>query len=340
MPDISEHQEPSVNPAIADSGEVGTPDSEPSLFAGALPIKVALEQLRLRLLDLTGRNRQINFKHTAGKSLQFVHTSIDATFRRLTADTAKKVNITALPEPDRGDWLLRNGRLTRPEPKDHAARINIDPSYELMRLGGRTLTAAASGSQARTLFYAEDLGKHCRKLEREAKFAIEETGANMLYLVMGFLEFPEAPDSDKLYRAPLLCVPVAMTKTDEAQHTAFHLSYTGEELADNLSLREKVKRDFELNLPEYDLDEEPSVEAYFDAVSDAIGAMPNWRVRRMMTLTLLSFSNMLLVRDLDPGNWPSIGAGTSPVPYSRSESGRCWIHSEPCSKTLMRNVER
>ena len=32
----------------------------------------ALEQLRLKLLDLTGRNRLINFKHTAGKSLQFI----------------------------------------------------------------------------------------------------------------------------------------------------------------------------------------------------------------------------------------------------------------------------
>ena len=298
-------------PGSDEIAEVGEPDSEQSLFAGKVPIKIALEQLRLRLLDLTGRNRQINFKHTAGKSLQFVHTSIDATFRRLTADTANTVTIAALPEPDRGDWVMRNGRLSRPEPKDHATRVGIDPSYELMRLGGRAIAAAASGSQARTLFYAEDLGKHCRKLEREAKLAIEETGANMLYLVMGFLEFPEAPDSDKLYRAPLLCVPVTMSKTEEAHYTAFHLSYSGEELADNLSLREKVKRDFELNLPEYDLEEEPSVEAYFDEVTEAVAAMPNWRVRRMMTLTLLSFSNMLLVRDLDPEKWPSAGSDSA-----------------------------
>ena len=311
MPASNEQQERSVMQESDDSGEAEVRDSEPSLFAGKLPIKVALEQLRLRLLDLTGRNRQINFKHTAGKSLQFVHTSIDATLRRLTADALNRVTITALPEPDRGGWVLRNGRLSRPEPRDHAMRIGIQPSYELMPLGGREVAAAVAGSQARTLLYAEELGKHCRKLEREAKLAIEETGANMLYLVMGFLEFPEAPDSDKLYRAPLLCVPVMMTKTDEAQYTAFHLSYTGEELADNLSLREKVKRDFELNLPEYDLETDPSIEAYFDEISEAVGAMPNWRVRRMMTLTLLSFSNMLLVRDLDPENWPRAGTDSA-----------------------------
>lgn len=276
-----------------------------SLFTGKLPIEAALNELRLRLLDLTGRNRLINFRHTTGKSLQFVHTSIDGVFRRLMTEQTSRITIASLPEPGRNDWINCAGRLARPEPKEYAVRVGIDPSYDLNRPSGRDLAASTSGSQARTLFYAEDLGKHCRKLEREAKLAIEETGANMLYLVLGFLEFPEAPDSEKLLRAPLLCVPVLLTRTDEERYSSFHISHTGEELADNLSLREKVKRDFGLNLPEYE--DESSVEAYFDAVSDAIATQPNWRVRRMMTLALLSFANMLLVRDLDPNNWPDIG---------------------------------
>lgn len=279
-----------------------------NLFAGNVPIKAALNELRLRLLDLTGRNRLINFTHPAGKSLQFVHTSIDGTFRRLMADPGNRVAVTPLPEPDRSDWVSRGGKLARPEPKDFAAKVGIDPSYELFLRSGKAVAAASSGSQARTLFYADDLGLHGRKLEREAKSAIEETGANMLHLVLGFLEFPESPGSDKLFRAPLVCVPVHMTRTDEGPYSNFHLNHTGEELADNLSLREKVKRDFGLNLPEYDADKDASIESYFDAVAGAIAKLPNWRVRRMMTLTLLSFANMLLVRDLDPENWPKVGA--------------------------------
>ena len=139
------------------------PDTPPpSLFGGRLPIEAALNELRLRLLDLTGRNRLINFKHTAGKSLQFVHTSLEATFRRLMADQNSRVGITPLPEPDRADWVMRGGRLGRPEPRDHAVRIGIDPSYELFQRQARAVAAPASGTQARTLFYAEDLGKHCR----------------------------------------------------------------------------------------------------------------------------------------------------------------------------------
>lgn len=100
----------------------GTPQNNPpdappaSLFGGRLPIEAALNELRLRLLDLTGRNRLINFKHTAGKSLQFVHTSLDATFRRLLSDQSSRVGITPLPEPDRAAWVMRGGRLARPEP--------------------------------------------------------------------------------------------------------------------------------------------------------------------------------------------------------------------------------
>ncbi len=282
------------------------PSTAASLFTGKLSIAAGLEQLRLRLLDLTGRNRLINFKHAPGKSLQFVHTSIDATFKRLTSEQGKHVAIEPLPEPARTEWVLRGNRHTKPEPREHAVSLGFDPSYLLRPMNSRLPTTPASGSQVRTLFYAEDLGKHCRKLEREAKLAIEETGANMLYLVMGFLSFPEAPDSEKLYLAPLLCLPVSLTHTDERQYSNFHLHYTSEEVADNMSLREKLKRDFGLNLPEYDAETEPSVETYLEQVREVIAAQPMWEVQSMMTLTLLSFRNMLLVRDLDPQNWPNV----------------------------------
>jgi SpoU rRNA methylase family enzyme len=165
---------------------------------------------------------------------------------------------------------------------------------------------ATSGNKIQTLYYAEDLGRHCRKIDREAKLAIEETGTNMLYLVFGFLEYPENPTSDKLYKAPLVCLPVRIEKTDSGPYTTFDLVYTGEELADNLSLREKVNRDFGLTLPEFD--EDGTLASYFNAIEQVIENQPQWRLCRMMSLTLLSFANMLLVRDLDPVNW-SIGPG-------------------------------
>ncbi len=37
------------------------------LFSGNISIQEALRLLRLRLLDLTARNRLLNFKHSPGK---------------------------------------------------------------------------------------------------------------------------------------------------------------------------------------------------------------------------------------------------------------------------------
>jgi transcription elongation GreA/GreB family factor len=285
-----------------------TTSSEEAIFNGTVPIRAALEKLRLRLLDLTGRNRLINFRHSPGKSLQFVHSTMDGVFRRLTGETQGKVTIAPLPEPPKSEWIIEAGRAIRPDPKNFAVTQGIDASYDLAPNSGRQVIAGTSGNQLKTLFYAEDLGRHCRKLDRDARLAIEETGANMLFLVFGFLEYAEMPGGDKVYRAPLLCVPVAISKLESGPYTTFQLAWTGEELTDNLSLREKIKRDFGLTLPEYDEEaESSSIDKYLDQVSDAIEDQLNWRVRRGMTLTLLSFANMLLVRDLDPERWPKKG---------------------------------
>ena len=134
-------------PEFANSERVDAPNN---LFGGSVPIRAALHELRMRLLDLTGRNRLVNFKHSAGKSLQFVHTSVDATFQRITADQASRVTIGPVPEPDRKDWVSVNGRLSRPDAKEHAVQMGVDPSYELMRPGGRATASAAHSNQAKT----------------------------------------------------------------------------------------------------------------------------------------------------------------------------------------------
>lgn len=282
-------------------------NADDNIFTGDLTLEDALQRLRLRLLDLTGRNRLLNFKHSVGKSLQFVHSNPEAVFSRLyPAGNGATSQINPVPEPPRTAWTTVNGRLSKPDAKQFATSVGLDTNYELPITSRNVPVPAGAGNRIQTLFYAEDLGRHCRKIDREAKLAIEETGANMLYLVFGFLEYPESPTSDKLYRAPLICLPVKIEKAENGPYATFSIAYTGEELADNLSLREKVNRDFGLVLPEFG--DEDTLADYFAAVEAVIEDQPQWRLRRMMSLTLLSFANMLLVRDLDPDNWAS-GAG-------------------------------
>ncbi len=278
--------DPEFNPNLAptDGGEVAA----------------ALTQLRLKLLDLSAWNKLINFKHTIGKSLQFVAGQPSSIYQRLV-ESNSKLAIIGLPEPDKSDWSESNGRLQRPDPKEWIKAKGISTSYDIA-LG----EPAAMASSVRALMYADDLAKHCRKIERESHLAIEETGANMLFVILGFLEFPNQRDSDKLFVAPLINIPVTFIKNEVNGVQSFSLQYTGEDIVENLSLREKIKNDFGLTLPELNEDQ-IDVVAYFSSITEMIKDLPRFTLKRRVSLSLLSFTNMLLVRDLDPAKWPIDG---------------------------------
>lgn len=270
----------------------------------------ALAQLRLKLLDLTGRNRLINFKHTAGKSLQFVEGQPAAIYKKLVeANNRSCVRILGLPEPTREDWVERNGRWQRPDPREWAQSRRISTSYDIPGMGEES-----DNCDVRALMYPDDLAKHCRKIEREAALAIEETGANMLFLVLGFLEFPEQRDSDKMFSAPLISIPVSLQKGENAGIQQFSLQYTGDDISENLSLREKLRNDFGLVLPELP-EERIDVNGYFAAIQAIIEHHPRFALKHRVSLCLLSFSNMLLFRDLDPTKWPENDQGNSLIDH-------------------------
>src|SRR5260370_9406349 len=145
---------------------VGTgEDSYNSLLA-------ALEQLRLRLLDLTGRNRLLNFRYSTGRSLQFVEGQPGAIYEKMVeGNTRASIAIGGLPEPARQDWIQRNGRLYRPDPLVWASQHVIPPSYELDDPAGDP-----AAPTVRALLYIHHLPKHCRTIEREAVLAIAQPG--------------------------------------------------------------------------------------------------------------------------------------------------------------------
>jgi hypothetical protein len=275
---------------------------EPGRERGLL--EAALAQLRLKLLDLTGRNRLLNFKHTAGRSLQFVEGAPIALYERLVeGNNRPTVAIQGLPEPERREWAERNGRLARPDPREWAQRNGVSTGYDLPE------GADQPANYVRTLFYQDDLAKHCRKLEREATLAIEETGSNMLFLVLGFLEYPDQRDSDRLFSAPLVSVPVSLSRKDVSGKQTFYIQYTGEDISDNISLREKLKNDYGILIPalfdeDHASDEPVNVAAYFAELRKIINDHPRFALKNRASLALLSFTNMLLVRDLDPKKWP------------------------------------
>lgn len=97
-------------------------------FKGGQPIEEALEKLRLRLLDLTARNRLLNFKHTSAKTLQFVEGDPAAVYTKLIESAEHRIALVPLPEPKPDEWVTRQGRVARPDVREYAKALGISAS--------------------------------------------------------------------------------------------------------------------------------------------------------------------------------------------------------------------
>ena len=275
----------------------------------------ALGNLRMRLLDLTARNRLINFRHTKSGSLRIIDELPDQLVETLLADT--EMWFLPVPEPNR-DELIEAGYIQIDEETGQEVRLLKDPTAEewAKRLGLSTAYEVPKSSEDRhdakhadtaiqTLLYPYELEARLKNLLQTAESAIQEMGANILYLGFGFLEwFDNSNDNARI--APLFLVPVRLHKGRLNRKTktyAYTLSYSGEDIIPNLSLREKLRADFAMALP--DLDENTTPEAYFDDVQALIQKnQPRWCIRRFITMALLNFRKLLMYLDLDPSRWP------------------------------------
>ena len=264
-------------------------------------VEAGLEKIRTRLLDLTGRNKLLNFRHPKTSCIRFVDTALDSVFRHLIEGGT--LELEHVPEPPR----LK--RFDRKLPTDDTAREDdvVPPRDHALSLGWSVdlgLGLSERPPRLRTLAYQDDLDRLAKKISTAARTSIEESGANMLYLCFGFLEWTDT-SSSQASLAPLLIMPVAIERKKTARGTGwvYELQHSGEDLATNLSLIEKMKRDFGVDIPLLSEDDTPS--AYIEAVTRSIVGRPEWRARKFLTLALLSFGKLLMFLDLDSKRWPT-----------------------------------
>lgn len=285
-----------------------------------LPAHKTLEKLRMRLLDLTAHNRLINFHHTKRSSIRIIDELPNQLAKTLQADT--EMRFLAIPEPTEEE-LIAVGYLKFDEKSQQNVQLRKDPTadewarhlgfatgYEVPEPSADDKLGKHSDTAIQTLLYPYEMEARLKNLLQAAESAIQEMGANILYMAFGFLEWFDSNNDQSPRTAPLFLVPVRLHKgrlnseTRTYEHT---LSYSGEDIIPNLSLREKLRADFAMALP--DLDENTVPEDYFRKVQALIkdkqpDKQPRWRVRRYISLALLNFSKLLMYLDLDPTRWP------------------------------------
>ncbi|MFT3741207.1 MAG: DUF4011 domain-containing protein [Gammaproteobacteria bacterium] len=270
-----------------------------------------LSLARKKLLDLSGRNRLLNFKHTGPKILRFVDESPNYIYAKLMEscenDQKKGFLISPIPLPKKTDYpgIDVNKELQSIDVKEHARFLGISTDFEMDISATLVEEGRHQNDKLQTLHYPEDLDRLVRRIQSEARTAVEESGVNMLFLCLGFLKWKDHGSSDVFYYSPLIMIPVEIQRDKVDARTGFakfRLQFTGEDILDNICLREKLSQ-LSISLPAFEEFSDP--ENYFTALANQLlDIKPDWGVHRYVSIGFLSFGKMLMYLDLDPSKWP------------------------------------
>ena len=261
-----------------------------------------LDSSRKDLLDLSARNRLINTRRTATRSsrLDVVDELADEVFRILVTEKRK---MSFLPKPESGDD-------DSPDDNNDVVELEAEDNHDSWGLaqpndGEETegLAARHSDDKLQTKLVGEKLQKKLLKLSYEARTSEEEQGVNTLYLAIGFLKWFESNRSDADRQAPLILIPVTLERS--SANAKFRLSWDENEISTNLSLQEKLKAEFGIELPEIGDIEDFVPSEYFEQVQKAVSTKKDWElIPNAMVLWFFSFAKFLMYKDLDASQWP------------------------------------
>ena len=231
-----------------------------------------------KLLDFSLRNSMLNL-YLRQKAIQFV--SFDVHLIEDYLQDGNEYVITSKPNVDLD--IQGDERLVRSKqfPKLHDLITN-DIKHRVLHT------------------YQTDLETHhtLKNIYRAARNAIEETGANALYLAIGTLRWFETDMSDNPRYAPLLMLPVEMVykKGD------YYIRTRDEDIALNITLIEFLRQNYGITISGLDTlpkdDHGVDVPLIFAIVREALKNKKRWDVEEESILGVFSFNKFLMWNDI------------------------------------------
>lgn len=236
-----------------------------------------VERWKNRLLDLSLRNTLLNFEaRAASGSLHF---------------TLKNAGAFE-------DALVGNENVFEIFAEDEIPAESTEQSL----LAEKKLIAIAPIRRSGNATAAERVQDRLTKIARASKTAIAETGANTLFVALGFLCWKCEKRRGEILRAPLVLVPAKLVRARGAER--FSLSASDEDVRLNLTLAEMLRQEFGITLSglEDALPEDESgidMAEVFRIFREAVGAREGFSVEESCALGNFSFAKYLMWRDLE-----------------------------------------
>ncbi len=291
---------PLALPAVAPAGSQGASsspaDDEAELSLEAAPALPAfdvtdsdtastsegrLQRWQRKLLDLTARNRLLHAP--VGSSGIPLLCPNPGQLEDELAD-GKSFRIVAAPEMEGAAG--RNTEL-------HQSRTGeaLDVAYASDALGRGEVLA---------LLQEPKLDAQLVELFRKSRLDLAEGGSNTLFLAVGFLNWRKTATDTRVYRAPLLLLPVKLDR--RSVRSGVRLSLLDDEPRINLTLLEMLRQEFRLEVPELAAglptdSHGVDVARIWTAVRKAVRDTPGFEVTEDVQLGSFSFAKYLMWKD-------------------------------------------
>jgi DNA polymerase III delta prime subunit len=240
-----------------------------------------LERWQRKLLDLSARNPLLNHK-SSKTSLRLICPSPALLEDGLAAGS--RFAIQAVPKPsgvgqDEEVHRQRTGEVIT----DEYARAALEKKQVLVDLP------------------EEELNRRAVEIYRKAQTALQEGGANTLYLAIGFLLWKQDEKSDRRFRAPLILLPVTLER--KSVRSGIRMLAHDDEPRFNTTLLEMLRKDFGIDIRDFDgpLPADVNgidVSSVWERMRRAVKDAPGFEVIEDVVLGHFSFAKYLMWKDL------------------------------------------
>lgn len=237
-------------------------------------LDIKIQQWKSRLLDLTKRNRLLNFK--PNKSFIQIHTDTNQLFNLLQEFKSVRVNSLVNLEEEANklvDKLIKqkDKNLTKEEIK----QIKEESFIKTVKKFENQLN----------------------NIRLKAKSSIDEKGVNTLYLACGFLYWTEVDYSKDILCSPLFLIPISLYR--ESSKDPFYVQKLDDEILLNPVLEQKFKLDYGIVLTPIDQVDQSSFDELLSYYKNELKLEPSWKITNEAYIGLFSFSKLVMYKDFE-----------------------------------------
>lgn len=260
-------------------------------------VEERIKRWKKKLIDLSKRNRLLNFKPTKVTTIRIVDEIPAEIYTTLVTDE-NQMSFLPIPEDDEEENEVESEEDLLLEEKPEKSKIVLE-TQEFKAYNKEELDSKHTDLFLQTSLKEKRLEKNLFRIASISNSVMEEQGYNALFLALGMLEWYESKDSDVKFKSPLLLIPVELGR--KSVKNDYFVHYASEESPIiNPAIMHKLSLDFGIDLDGI-VEDWDSIEpqALFHKIKDLIANYPRWRITNDVFLGLFSFSKFIMYKDLE-----------------------------------------